>query len=363
MALRTARFRPDGRPDPRRFWQTGGLAGLVLLIAPGIALIGCSPIETYRLLSGVNKNDPDPQTAPFSHNLAEGEAAPYPNFGSFPPLPTPTTNATDRQKLTQSLIAERSAVAAQAGPPPPRPANDAKAASGLPAATLAPAPAAGPSNVQSPNPAAAESPPAKTALNSVQSGRRPAGEPPEPGPLDSSMQTPEIRSLPDPETARPPPPLPVLPAVPRAVAVAEPPPAALASVAPQPAPPVPDMTPPPLPSSPVKAVPPPAPAVTTVATLEIPVNASEPAGPDRAQIARVAALYKDKGGRVRVLAYAAAPSGGGDPLDTYHAALEGAQGVAKALVDSGIPADEIRTEATPASGARAAGRVEIQFLP
>ncbi|MGC2416048.1 MAG: hypothetical protein WA459_25555, partial [Stellaceae bacterium] len=90
MALRTARFWPDGRPVGRRVWRTGAVAGLLVLIALG----GCSgPIEAYRSMSGVNKNDPDPQTAPFTHNLAEGEAAPYPNLGSFPPLPTPSTNA------------------------------------------------------------------------------------------------------------------------------------------------------------------------------------------------------------------------------------------------------------------------------
>ena len=75
----------------------------------------------------------------------------------------------------------------------------------------------------------------------------------------------------------------------------------------------------------------------------------------------MAALYKDNPGTVRVLAYAAAPSGGGDPLDSYHAALDRAQAVAKALAEAGIPASKIQTEAAPAAGARAPGRVEIQF--
>jgi hypothetical protein len=103
-----------------------------------------------------------------------------------------------------------------------------------------------------------------------------------------------------------------------------------------------------------------APAATTVATLEIPAAAAAPAGRDRAQIERVAALYKDNPGTVRVLAYAAAPSGGGDPLDSYHAALDRAQAVAGALADAGIPAGKIHTESAPAAGAKA-GRVEIQF--
>jgi hypothetical protein len=106
-----------------------------------------------------------------------------------------------------------------------------------------------------------------------------------------------------------------------------------------------------------------APAATTVARLDGPGAAGEPNRQDRAQIERVTALYKDKPGTVRVVAYAAAPAAGGDPLDSYHAALERAQAVAKALAQSGIPAGKIQTAATPAAGAAGAGRVEIQFAP
>ncbi|HEV2337125.1 MAG TPA: hypothetical protein VGS13_16580, partial [Stellaceae bacterium] len=191
MAVRTARFWPEGRPIGRRVRQTGAVAGLLLLSA----LVGCSgPVETYRSLAGISQNDPDPQTAPFTRNLAAGEAEPYPNLGSFPPLPTPTTNAADRQKLTQSLIADRRATASQAGAPAPRPAAAATAAPGSPGATLAPAPAARaePATEQLPNPSPAASSPSRTPLNSGQSGRRSAGEPPVPGPLESTLQTPQI---------------------------------------------------------------------------------------------------------------------------------------------------------------------------
>ena len=118
MALRTARFRPDGRPDRRRVRQTGGFAGGVVLIALGIGLpltLGGCVVETYRSAAGVNKNDPDPQTAPFTGNLAVGEAAPYPNLASVPPPPTRATSTAERQNLTQSLVADRNAVASQAG--------------------------------------------------------------------------------------------------------------------------------------------------------------------------------------------------------------------------------------------------------
>ena len=100
MALRTARFRPGRRPERRRVRQTGGFAGLVVLIGLGaalpMALGGCGAIETYRSLAGVDRNDPDPQTAPFSQNLAAGEAAPYPNLATVPPLPTRATTAAER---------------------------------------------------------------------------------------------------------------------------------------------------------------------------------------------------------------------------------------------------------------------------
>ena len=171
---------------------------------------------------------------------------------------------------------------------------------------------------------------------------------------------PDVRSVPEPETTQPPPPPPALPAVPRPAPAAQLPPAAVASAVPQPAPPEPvlaPVAPPPLAARPEPRRPP---AATTVATLDIRA-APAAGGQDRAQIEHIAALYKDNPGIVRVLAYAAASAGGGDPLDSYHAALDRAQAVAKALADAGIPAGKIQTQATPAAGARAAGRVEIQF--
>ena len=359
MGLRTARLRPDGRPERRRARQTGGVAGLLAPIAVGIALGGCGAVDAYRSLAGVDKNDPDPRTAPFSGNLAAADAQPYPNLGSFPPMPVLVTSTAERQKLTQSLITDRAATAADAGPAAPQPAAEATAAPVAPTATLASAAVA---NVPAASPGAAAPPPAKTALNSSQSGRRPAGEPPEPQPLDSSLQMPDVRSVPEPEATRPPPPTPVLAAVPELAKLPEPPPAAVASAMPQPAPPVPVLAPVAPPPAPLKAAPRSPPATTTVATLGIAGAAAGPANPDRTQIERVAALYKDKPSTVRVLAYAAAPTGGGDPLDSYHTALDRAEAVAKALAASGIPQSKIQTEAAPAAGARAVGRVEIQFI-
>jgi outer membrane protein OmpA-like peptidoglycan-associated protein len=156
------------------------------------------------------------------------------------------------------------------------------------------------------------------------------------------------------------------------VAVAEPLPASVANMIPEPAPPVPvldPVAPPPSTVKPELQRKPDAqrkPAATTVATLDIPgaATGAVPALQDRAQIERVAGLYRGNPGTVRVVGYAAGPAGGGagaDPLASYHAALERAQTVAKALTEAGIPASKIQTEASPASGARAPGRVEIQL--
>ncbi len=363
MALRTARFRPGGRPGRRR----AGSAGLVPLIAlgivPCIALWGCNPVEAYRSLAGINRNDPD-QTAPFTRNLAEAAAGPYPNLASVPPPPIRAMTTAERQKLAQSLIADRRATAADAGPAAPPLAAEAKPAPGSPNATLASAPAAGPSKAQPPSRAAAAL--GRTASNTAPSGRRGADEPPEPGPRNSTLEMPQLPLLPEPEAVRPapPPPPPALTVVAPPPVAAQPAPAALASATPQPAPPVPDLAPiapPPAAGKTGKTEPKRAPAATTVARLEGPGAAGAPDRQDRAQIERVAALYKKKPGTVRVLAYAAAPTAGGDPLDTYHAALERAQAVAQALADAGIPAGKIQTAAAPAADASAAGRVEIQF--
>jgi hypothetical protein len=346
-------------------------AGLALPIA--LAIGGCAPVDAWRSLSGVDKNDPDPRTAPFTGNLAAGEAAPYPNLASVPPPPTHATTTAERQKLTQSLIADRNAAEAAGGTssgaspglPTPAPSVPKASRSGAAEAKALPGAAQGATAPLGPGAAqGATAPLGPTATNSPQSGRRAAGEPPDPSPQNSTLEVPQVRLVPEPETARPAPPTPALAAAPRP-APAPPMPAAVAATMPEPAPPVPDLAPAATPQTSVRAQPKRAPVATTVATLDIPV-AGGAAPPDRAQIERVATLYRDNPGTVRVIGYAAAPAvgggtGGGDPLGNYHAALDRAQGIARALAEAGIPAGKIQTEATPAGGARSPGRIEIQF--
>ena len=320
MASRSGRF-------ARR---TAGSVGLACVVA----LAGCSSgVEAWRSLSGASKNDPDPATAPFTGNLAAADAAPYPNLASVPLPPSRATSAAERQTLVQSLIADRTA-AAQAGAATPaaaQPAPGAASPAGRPAAA--------------PAPLAAAARPVGSAATS----------PPAPLPSEASLQVPQVRSLPEPETVRPPLPPPRLAAVPPPAAASALAPA-IAGAAPQPAPRPPELVPiapPPAPAlAGIRPIPPP--AFATVATMD---------GLDRGQIERVAARYKEQPGSLRILAHAAVPPPGGDPLASYHDALERAHAVAKALAEAGIPAGKIRIEANPASAAKAGGGIEIQFLP
>src|SRR5437762_14281163 len=114
MVLRGARCRCRGGPG----WPAAGMA-------LAMALVGCSPVESYRSFVGVSLNDPNPETAPFTQNLAAGEVMAYPNLATVPPPPTRATTTAERQKLTQTLIAERTETQSDAikglpaAPPPP----------------------------------------------------------------------------------------------------------------------------------------------------------------------------------------------------------------------------------------------------
>src|SRR5712675_1977672 len=142
------------------------LGGLVLLLALG----GCSgPVEAWRSMTGVNKNDPDPETALFSGNLVKAEAAGYPNLATVPAPPTRATSVADRQKLTENLIAEREGARAPAPASRPGPIV-APALPPPPVFADGPRPAPPP-----PRLAEAASPPQPPGRNRPESGRRKQG--------------------------------------------------------------------------------------------------------------------------------------------------------------------------------------------
>ena len=103
------------------------------------------------LPTGASRNDPDPETTPNTKNLAAGEASDYPNLATVPPPPVRALTAAEREKLTQSLIADRAnarhtdeqlragfpSVAAAPPPPPGAPASQPEQDT----ATLPPEPA------------------------------------------------------------------------------------------------------------------------------------------------------------------------------------------------------------------------------
>src|SRR6266446_1943660 len=135
------------------------------MLATMLGLVACNPVETWRDWSGASKNDPDPETARNTQNLAAGEAADYHNLAAVPPPPNRALTAAEREKLTQSLIADRTnakysderlragfpAVAGAPPPPPPpvpevvnaAPGKPGRSAASPPAPTPAPAPASG----------------------------------------------------------------------------------------------------------------------------------------------------------------------------------------------------------------------------
>src|ERR1700757_559299 len=139
----------------------------VAMVVVMLGLVACNPVETWRDWSGASKNDPDPETARNTQNLAAGEASDYPNLATVPSPPIRALTAAERDKLTQNLIADRTNAkysaeklaagfgempgAAPPPPPPtvPAPTDEAAAkpeAGATPSATAAqspPAPATG----------------------------------------------------------------------------------------------------------------------------------------------------------------------------------------------------------------------------
>jgi outer membrane protein OmpA-like peptidoglycan-associated protein len=352
----------------------------VAMLATMLGLVACNPVETWRDWSGASKNDPDPETARNTQNLAAGEAADYPNLASVPPPPNRALTAAEREKLTQSLIADRTnakysderlragfpAVAAAAPPPPPPPVPEVvNAAPGKPSESAAPPPAPLPTPAPAPTSAEAPAAPAPAAGQ----GLRKSGEPPEPGPMESSLEMPKVRSTPNPEQvqAAPPPPYPV----PAPTATNAPPvtphlqsppasaplPAALDSTAYQAPPPPPVLAP--LAGSGRGVQKAPAPAPGPVAEIRFADDSTSLSPEDRQTIGKIVPLYEQNPGRVRIIGYAGAGSGSVEQLNSFRAALDRAQAVAAALTQAGIPSDRIAVEAAPSGSNTPENRAEV----
>jgi outer membrane protein OmpA-like peptidoglycan-associated protein len=359
------------------------------ILALVLGLGACNPVDTWRDWTGSSKNDPDPETTPNTQNLAAGEAPDYPNLATVPPPPNRALTAAEREKLTQSLIGDRTnakysdeklragfpAVSASVPPPPPPvPAATAEAAAD-PAAAAAPAPAPTASletgNAAGKTTAAPDiGSAAPTTAAAPGQGLRKAGEPPEPPPMETSLEVPNVRSVPNPEQVQssPPPPYPVpaptaanappaKPHLPTPPAPA-PMPEAIGSTAYQPAPLLPVLGP--LATSGKSSQKPPATtAGTPIVEVKFAADSTTLSDEDRQTLEKVVPLYQQNPGKLRVVGYAGASGGAAEQLNSFRAALDRAQAVAAALTTAGIPSDKIAVEAAPSRADPVEGRAEV----
>lgn len=404
-----------------------------------LGLVACNPIETLRDWTGASQNDPDPETTPNKANLAAGEAADYPNLATVPSPPVQAMTAAEREKLTQSLIADRAnarysneqlraGFSSSAAPPPP-PASSASTAeaqgteSGAVGAVSAPAPAPAPSasptalgpasasapsaSPTAPVASAALQPPSKASTAGAVAGDKSAtqsasatprsaqagdkapsgpkeslrkqGEPPEPAPMESSLEVPQARATPQPEQIEPAPQPTQLQPPPTVASTASPLPSGLsaggaltrtplpqakAAAGFESAPAAPEL-PPPASTRAAEAEPgkgsqkPPPAAVTPVAEIKFVADSTSLTEGERQKLETVVPLYRQSPGKVRVVGYAEAASGAVEQLNGYRSALDRAQAVAAALAKAGIPSDQIQVEAAPAGANSGESRAEV----
>jgi outer membrane protein OmpA-like peptidoglycan-associated protein len=422
---------PESRADSANERRTRLAARRLAVVALLLGLTACNPVDTWRDLTGVSRNDPDPDTTPNTKNLAAGEASDYPNLATVPPPPERALTAAEREKLTQSLIADRtnarhtdeqlragfSPVAAAPPPPPGAPGAQPEQVAAAPAPSPTPvpsAPVAAP-HAESARNAAAEkpakllpSPSAEPASASTATGvgsageksalplagaprtaraggKTPAepgqglrkqGEPPEPGPMESSLEVPQARATPAPEQIQPAPPPPQLPPTPKVAVTPTPMPGGLAAggaLAPMPLPEArssagyepPPASPEVPPARAAAAGPekggakPPARVGTPVAEIQFGTDSTTLTDKDRQTLETVLPAYQQNPGKVRIVGYAGAGSGAVEQLNSYRTALDRAQAVASALTKAGIPSDKIQVEAAPQGENAGESRAEV----
>jgi outer membrane protein OmpA-like peptidoglycan-associated protein len=307
------------------------VGALFLLSACSVVPNWANPIEWYRDVTGASANDPGPD-APDSQNLAKGSQQPYPNLASVPRAPTNALSAAEREKLQNSLLADRqnaryvengqqyAAVAPQSAQP-------------LTAQPLAAQPGA-------PGAGAAGQPSADTYPNTQPQ----ESTPPESPPRESPLTTPAVRSVPQGEAPRQPPPAPT--------GVAS---RASPSAAPsyQPSAPI----------APTSAAGGAARAPVGQPGVAVPVgviayegNSTHLTAESVQRLGEVAQLSRQTGGRIHVVGYPRVGVVEGDGL-----AAARAKAVAAELVKLGIPASSILTRAQAPPEGQPGGAVELDL--
>jgi len=329
------------------------------VIVAGFAwvLAGCSsvpdalnPINWYRDVMGLSADD-DLGDNDNDQNLKEGSKEPYPNLASVPAPPDTALSSIDRDKLVDSLVADRNNAkystedlrAGRTGvaiPPP--------AATAANEATAAPAPSTA---------VAAPAPPVPTA------SATPTQPPARPGPIprrgsaappaESPLVSPTVSHEPQGEsaTAAPPPPVMAAPgqvasATPRATAPRLRPPGAAGTEVSAPAN-----------GSPAER----GPAVSYHAADVRFAPGSAALGDKLAgTIAEIVKLHNESGGTIRIIGHGEA-SGPDAGAAGFGLALGRAQAVAAALTNNGVAAKDIKVEAAPvaARGGTDVPRAEV----
>ncbi len=341
----------------------GSKTRLVVIAAVLTQLWGCSsvpdavnPISWYRDVTGASKND-ELGKGQNEQNLKEGSNEPYPNLGSVPDAPENALSAIDRDKLVDSLIADRNNAKyadddlragrpSTAAPPPPPPAPPSPPVAAVPAPPASPAPAARPLAPEAPQPPAPPAAPPAPHRVPARGSESP--------PAESSLQTPTVSSLPQGETVTPAPPPPEIPP-PNAVANA----ASAGAAA--------HLKPPsargkePVPAASAADVTSHGAAVSYhVADLSFAPGSALLSDKLRDTVATIVKLHKENGGTIRIVGHGEAV-GANAATTGLKLALDRAQAVAVALSESGVPAKEISVEAAPvaASGGRDVPRAEV----
>ena len=359
-----------------------GRFGIKLTMALAVAAVGlggCSsmksggvdPIEWYRDLSGNSANDAKDQTAN-AQNLKEGGKEPYPNLASVPTVPSTAISKADREKMVQSLIADRQNaqytdqqlragqnMSAIPAPTPPSmiaaaPATSSFAQAGVATPTAASAkpgrmvaaPRA-PVKAETLPLAGAEPAPAtqkvasdtKKRADDTKKKRAANKRSTEAPPAESSLKSPSLGPMPTGEQAEAPPPVP--PGVPHSVQrVVHPRSEELAEAGPARS----DVAP----ASPRASG---SDSGVTVQAAEINFTP----GPFRArilpadqkQLTDVAQMVMHNNGRIRVVGHGGATAQGDlaqREFQSFNAALDNAKAVALALTKLGVPASRIDVE-------------------
>jgi len=337
------------------------------MVTVSIVIGACSvpdwanPVEWYRDATGVSQDDPGPD-ARNTQNLEKGGEEPYPNLASVPPPPTNALSAAEREKLRNSLAADRAnakyvdnndqyvAVPPQVMPSPPL---NAPEPAGQPETATAPA-----APVQA-TPVPASSAPRPAASPAPTRGT-------EAPPQESPLTPPSVRSVPQGETPRSPPPPPAnVPVRAQTQPSPMPQPPGAASAPPQTAalPPMRASTPPPAFGGASAATP--SGVGVTLGTISFAGNSAKLSPQTLAQIREVATLRDQTGGgTIRVTGYSE-PQGEQNTmapqLASFSLALDRARAVAAALALNGVPLRSVEIGASPPPPGQPGGVVEMSL--